>query len=230
MLEKMKDFISTIRNKIFRFISVQLKRLVKIILRIIEEIFPVPFYSKYKKKILAEVNKTEKLRKSQIFTLYQGIEEKELFDRIKEEHTRANLLDEKTSKLTLSISFGLAIIGVLSSIFTSKLEGIFQLIFFLFSSFTIIYSLFCSILSISSLKTLPFYGYGSQFLIQSKKDKSNIVLALICQEKMNIIRQLRNETAYMCIRNSFVCFLIIILVRLIIILIDIFSSVATIYV
>ncbi|MCL4551793.1 MAG: hypothetical protein M1495_24860 [Bacteroidetes bacterium] len=199
---------------------VQLK---KTISRIIEELLPLPFYRKSQKEIILLVNKTEELKKTETFNSYLEFEQGELFKRITEEHARANLLDEKTSKLTLSISFGFTIIGILSSIFTVKINGALQLSVFVLSSLTILYALFCSMLSISSLKTLPFYGYGSEFLIQSKKAKSYVILALMCQEKINMIRQLRNETAYMCIRNSFICFFIMIIIYFLNILIFLLS-------
>lgn len=181
--------------------------------RFIEELFPLFMYFRNKNKILLEINSNENLRSSKIFDEYDKLDETDLLKRLTEEHTRANLLDDKTSKLTLSISFGFTIIGVISSILTQNISiGLLQFIVIVLTTLTIIYSLFCSIVSIGALHTLPFYGYGTEFLIQSKLSKSYIVLALLCQEKMNIIRQMRNEVAFMFIRNSFICFIIIVII------------------
>ncbi len=63
--------------------------------------------------------------------------------------------------------------------------------------------LIAGIISLGALKTVPKYGYGTQYEIQKEEKGANYLAnALILQEDINIVRHLRNEAAYQCIRNG----------------------------
>jgi len=59
---------------------------------------------------------------------------------------------------------------------------------------------------------LAVYGYGTQHAL---RQKSGGVLylsqALYAQEKMNVVRHLRNEAAYQSLRNGFLVLLVVLI-------------------
>jgi len=113
-------------------------------------------------------------------------------------------MDEKTFKLTLSLSVGLTVLGstaiplvkaVPSEAVQTTLTAIIGLGLF--------YVLAAGFVALGALRTFPSYGRGTQFLLQQKGNVQNVLAdALARQETMNIIRHLRNETAYQALRNG----------------------------
>ena len=69
------------------------------------------------------------------------------------------------------------------------------------------YLLVASYMALGALRTLPKYGYGTEFILKKSQGSTQEVEiladALARQECMNIIRHLRNETAYQALRNGF---------------------------
>jgi hypothetical protein len=64
--------------------------------------------------------------------------------------------------------------------------------------------LMAGITALGAIKTLTTYGYGTDHLLNQKKiGDSYLAEALYAQERMNIIRHLRNESAYQSLRNGF---------------------------
>ena len=60
---------------------------------------------------------------------------------------------------------------------------------------------------------MPTYGYGTLYEYRkSRNGKSEVVKALIGQENMNLVKQVRNQVAYLCIRNGFIMLLISLLI------------------
>jgi len=140
---------------------------------------------------------------------YYGLAAETLKERIAEERERARSMDEKTFKMTLSLSIGLTILGTTISFLVGKSPiPIFRTIIAVTASLSIFYTLAGGFLALGALKTLPSYGYGTEFLIQAERGKRIAVGALASQEKMNLIRHLRNESAYQCLRNGFILLLI----------------------
>jgi hypothetical protein len=69
--------------------------------------------------------------------------------------------------------------------------------------------LLAGITALGALKTLPVYGYGTQHaLSQEKGGVTYLSQALYAQENINLVRHLRNETAYQSLRNGFLVLLI----------------------
>ena len=69
----------------------------------------------------------------------------------------------------------------------------------------VFYVLGAGITSVSALRTQPLYGYGTRFLVQRQREQEGrrvLAEALARQEIMNIVRHLRNETAYQALRNG----------------------------
>ena len=78
-----------------------------------------------------------------------------------------------------------------------------------------VYMLISGIISLGALKTLPRFGYGTIHELElEKKGASYLAEALVFQEKINIIRQLRNESSYQCLRNGFFVLLIALIISI----------------
>jgi hypothetical protein len=73
--------------------------------------------------------------------------------------------------------------------------------------------LIAGIISLGALKTLPKYGYGTKHEILAEQQGANhIAKALFLQEEINIVRHLRNESAYQCLRNGFLLLLLVLII------------------
>ena len=115
-------------------------------------------------------------------------------------------MDDKTFKMTLALTFGLTVLGSTTSFLLKEIPftNLWILIAVLISS-SIFYTMAAGFIALGALKTLPSYGYGTDFLLRARDDRSVLVYALAAQEKVNLIRHLRNECAYQSLRNGFVC-------------------------
>ena len=71
-----------------------------------------------------------------------------------------------------------------------------------------IFAIIGAILALGALKTLPLYGYGTEFRLKVLDDDGARVTALAAQEKINFVRYMRNETAYECLRNGLIILLL----------------------
>jgi len=177
--------------------------------RILEEIFPFVYYLHYTKKKQSQID-ANKYCEDNSYKDYFGLSENELDLRIKEEHERAKSMDEKTFKLTLSLTIGLTILSSVTTYLISNLpiqEIIIPTSTFIFLA--VFFILTAGFIALGALKTMETYGYGTKFLIDSKNESKNgikksYVNALILQEEMNITRHLRNESSYQCMRNGFI--------------------------
>lgn len=170
--------------------------------RITEEIFPFGYYvvrARRKKKQCF----SENLLQEPQFADYETISVSGLQQRLSDEHQRASSMDEKTFKLTLSLSVGLTVLGLTAAFLTNLISsGTIQTISIIVIGCGVLYVLAAGFVALGALRTLPTYGYGTRFLLQSQNDQKILAEALACQETMNIIRQLRNETAYQALRNG----------------------------
>jgi hypothetical protein len=169
------------------------------VLTIAEEIFPLLFYFS---RIRTQKEKVNNVAIGESLDLG----EEEIKERLKQEHDRAKAMDEKTFKMTLALSLGLTVLGSTISVLAEGTEpGRVRFLITLLGALAVFYSFLGGLVALGALKTLPSYGYGTDFMIQFKADRKVGMSALAAQEAMNIIRHLRNETAYQCLRNGFVC-------------------------
>lgn len=170
--------------------------------RIAEEIFPFGHYilrSRRKKKQCGARNPLQELHCPD----YETVSADGLKQRLTEEHQRASSMDEKTFKLTFSLSVGLTVLGSTAAFLTNVISsGTIQTISTIVIGCGVLYVLAAGFVTLGALRTLPTYGYGTSFLLQSQNNQKMLAEALTCQEAMNIIRQLRNETAYQALRNG----------------------------
>lgn len=136
---------------------------------------------------------------------YSSLDSDTLSRRLAEEHVRAVKIDEKTFKFTLGLSVSLTIIAAASGSFAKFLpiDGVGELISVM-CGVSALYMLSAGIISLGALKTLPAFGYGTHHEVELKSDGVQcLALALWRQEKINVIRHLRNEAAYQSLRNGF---------------------------
>lgn len=171
--------------------------------RVIEEIFPFFIFCKKNKNILTKVcNDSEVTAKAE---KYKELDIDCLKNRIGEEHERAVKIDEKTTKFTLGLSVSLTVLAAASGSFMKVVpDTIYAKPISVICGIASLYMLAAGITALGALKTLPTYGYGTEHLINLKKEGvSYLAEALYSQERMNIIRHLRNEAAYQSLRNGF---------------------------
>jgi len=173
---------------------------------LVEEIFPFLFYWARKRQQLKRVDSKELGAIDGPEARYHKLSEDDLNRRILEERERARAMDDKTFKMTLSLTLGLTVLGSTTSILvkTIPFETI-QIAVAAMAALSIFYSLSAGLISMGALKTLPSFGYGTDFLLEAKEDKAVLVSSLVSQEVMNLVRHLRNECAYQSLRNGFLC-------------------------
>ncbi|KAB1184349.1 hypothetical protein [Photobacterium damselae] len=200
-----------------------MKRLQKVLLwvkvklfRIIEELLPFVYFYYISGKLIKKVNDVS----FSDIEFYSKLPDEKIEKRLKDEHERAQKIDDKTSKFTLGLSISLSIISASASSVVkflpeNNLNNFIALLFGLSS----LYMLSGGLLALGALKTLPKFGYGTSFEI----NKSTTILArsLIGQEKVNILRHIRNELSFMSLRNGF----LIIFISLILCIIVLFNQI-----
>ena len=173
--------------------------------RAFEEIFPFVHYVKQQNR-LRQRAESSGILSCQAFTGYDTLLAEQLKDRLKEERERAQVTDEKTFKLTLSLSVGLTVLGsIAASLITVVSCVAVQIILTVIIGFSLFFVLSAGFVALGALRTFPSYGYGTQFLLKLKQKESVqtvLAAALASQETMNTIRHLRNETAYQALRNG----------------------------
>lgn len=173
------------------------------IYRIFEEVFPILFFLKNKNNILKRIRDGNDIASKS--ARYEELGFDSLNVRIKEEHERAIKIDEKTFKFTLGLSISLTVLAAASGSFVQFLpNSSFSVYISIICGISSIYMLTAGIIALGAIKTLATYGYGTDHLLNQKKfGDFYLAQALYAQERMNTIRQLRNESAYQSLRNGF---------------------------
>lgn len=178
-------------------------------MKIIEKIkgilsIPFPFIYLYGLEKRKYSDATNYLSESSAF--FYELDKTVVESRLKEEHSRSKLIDDKTSKFNLGLSLCLTIIGVAATTIAKLLpDHELKPVIIAFLSISSLYMLVGGLVSLSAFKLMPTYGYGSRFeYLKSKNERVESIKALIGQENVNLIKQIRNEVAYQCLRNGFV--------------------------
>lgn len=139
---------------------------------------------------------------------YEKLSEDVLDLQLKEERQRAAAIDEKTFKLTLSVTFALTIIGTVSASLLGGLQSRpLQFLIGCLLGLVVFYALAAGFVALGAMRTLPSYGLGAYPEFKDKPGARREFLAssLARNEKLSIVRHARNETAYTALRNSFLC-------------------------
>ena len=145
---------------------------------------------------------------------YTELSEADLERRLAEEHERADRLDDKTVKLTLSIAGGLSVLGLgltMLGTTTSALEDAKAIAgstnyLALAVAASVLHFLGASWMALGALRTQPRHGIGTQYLLALKGNDRRVTQAdqLARQEIRNIIRQIRNEAVFQTVRNGMI--------------------------
>ena len=179
---------------------------------VFEEFFPLIHYF-LRTRRLRRRSESRQVLDDQSFAGYTDLSVEDLRDRLDRERTRAQVMDEKTFKLTLALSIGFAFVGLAGTPTAMSLaNAIVRMVVVASTGVGLGFVLLAGFVALGALRTLPSYGYGTAFLLELRQSKDRQVMALATalarQETMNAVRHLRNETAYQCLRNGFVFFFI----------------------
>jgi ABC-type amino acid transport system permease subunit len=123
-------------------------------------------------------------------------------------------LDDKTFKMTLSLTIGLTIVNYTFALLIGNIDNnLLKLFFILLISISVTYILLGGFIAFTSLTTQKTYGYGTNFLLQCKEgNRTQCCEDLHLQEESNLIRHIKNESSYQCLRNGFFLLFIIFMV------------------
>ena len=175
--------------------------------RIFEELFPFFAYPRNRSRVKKRLNCCNILNLKD-FADYKKLSSKQLIHRLDDEHQRASAMDEKTSKMTLSLSVGLTIFGFTIAFLTkSEFDDVVLMVSLILVVPGLLYLLIAVFMTLDALRTHPKYGYGTKFILDKSQGGTReveiLARALARQECMNTIRHLRNEAVYQTLRNAF---------------------------
>ena len=175
------------------------------LLNVAEEIFPFFHYVSRKASTYRQA-RSERILDEQEYVQYPTLSTNKLLERLREERQRASAIDEKTFKMTLSLSVGLTILGSTSAVFVNHVslyEARIVLVALIILG--IFYALASGYIALGALRTLPSYGYGTQHLLLDPEQQHRILAECLARsESINLVRQLRNEAAYQSLRNGLI--------------------------
>lgn len=175
------------------------------LLRVLEEVLPFATFFPRHRRVLNAASAAEDPVASDA---YAKEELEELEKSLEDDRTRANGLDEKSFKLSLSLSVALTILGTLSPLlfdrFTS--QGLLDVGATLMAA-SVFYALMGGFIGLGAMKALASYGLRPLGLPKTAVTARRGLLAasLARNQKVSIARQLRNAAAYQNLRNSLVC-------------------------
>ena len=175
-----------------------------------EKVFPLFPYWRNVHKLRSLIAAEDLFQRKPNYETYASLSAKQLVERLEEERSRAASLDEKTFKMTLSLSLALTVVGtayavVLAAVLKSWIGQTLAVLVWL----AVLYIFVAGFLALGALKTQQSYMYGTEAAkFPAEKNKTRYADALARQELSNIRRQLRNETSYQCLLNGFFLLLV----------------------
>lgn len=172
--------------------------------RAAEELFIFPHYFRNVMRLQRRSESADILSRPE-FANYSTLTADELDERLRQEHSRASMLDDKTFKLTISLSVGLTVLGsVAALVIKAVAQPLVHLLLAAIVCVALVYLLLAGFVALGALRTRRTYGYGTHFLLlRRQSDAPNVAAdALARQELVNTIRHLRNEAAYQALRNG----------------------------
>lgn len=167
----------------------------------------MPFfhYVHYRRRFLKEASAADETGAA---ASYEKLTEDELRLLLKDERARGASMDEKTFKLTLSLTFGLTIMGTVSATFLNGSDGLLlRSVVGSLLALVVFYALGAGFVALGAMRTLPFHGLSAYPDLKDKPGarREFLAVSLARNEKIGLARHARNETAYMALRNSFLC-------------------------
>ena len=182
-----------------------LARVGSVVARVCEEVFPFVHYAIRKRRKIRDADRDEVLTNPN-FMGYQSLPEAHLAARLEEERKRAAAMDEKTYKMTLSLSIGLTVLGSSATLLLKEVaHPEVRIVLAALLGVGLFFVLSSGFIALGALRTMPTYGYGTGVLPRSSVKRAQVLAdALARQETINIARHLRNEAAYQSLRNGLV--------------------------
>ena len=183
---------------------------------IAEELFPF-VHCLVRSRRMKQQAKSEDILSGKDFAEYSKLSEQQILDRLEQERQRAATIDEKTFKLTFSLSVGLAFLGLAVTSLIKVVDCVtVRIIVTIFIGLGVLYVLGAGFVAVAAMRTLPSYGYGTRFLLcRQGAPQSFMAATLASQETMNLLRHIRNEAAYQALRNGLLFLFVGILVVLV---------------
>ena len=184
--------------------------------RFLEEIFPFVSYLVYSRRQRRR-SESGKILSEREFKNYIDLSEDKIKERLKEEHQRASTMDEKTSKLTFSISMALTFVGAAvvflkNTISPVAMQAGLSVLINSLIFLGLFYSTMAGLVALGALRTAPRHGYGTPLLLeQDTHRRKKLTESLARQEVINLVRHLRNEAAFQCLRNGLLLFIVVIM-------------------
>jgi hypothetical protein len=182
--------------------------------RLLEELCPPIMYYLLEKKVFSRATDigASKGDTDKRLEQHRLLTDEQLECRLTQEFDRARRIDEKTVKFTTAVSGGLTALGTISAVLTSSPYTACPLktAVIVFACLATLFAVMGGGLALGALKTLPTYGYGTAYLASATRREVR-ERALAAQEQMNIIRHMRNDAAYQCLRNSVMLLLAVII-------------------
>ena len=176
-----------------------------VLLRILEEVIPIATFVPRKRRKLKAAQADEEPANA---ARYCEIDVEELSALLDDDRGRAATVDEKSFKLSLSLSVALTVLGTLSPILFDRITSRWLLIvcgvFILASVFN---ALVGGFIALGAMDTLPSYGRGPLGIPKGASGARRRLLAssLARNELVGIARQLRNSATYQHLRNGLIC-------------------------
>ena len=178
--------------------------------RVLEELAPIALFVPRDRR-LEKRQADPAILSHPAFAGYDTLTVAQAEERLKEERMRAAALDEKTFKLTLSLTIGLTVVGTAITALIDKVPQPFgRLVVAIGLAVAITYILLGGFLALGAMRTQSSYGYGTAFLLQHPAGGPVTPLAdaLARQETVNMRRHLRNEATIQMLRNGLLVLLV----------------------
>ena len=187
----------------------------KCLTRLFEEVFPFVAYFKNKNRLLKRLEQNDILS-DQNYQEYETLPQDLLEQRLKDEHKRAVSIDDKTFKLTLTLSIGFSVFGSIAAYLGTEILTdsearpsclfIYEILVNCLFAVGLLYIFIAGWLAVGVVRTHETNGYGTDFMVKvNNQGKTVVAEALARQETRNQTRVLRNEAAYQCLRNGTIC-------------------------
>lgn len=166
--------------------------------------FPFGHYAVYCRRLREDI-KSKNILKDKGQENYCSLSRKQLKKRLKEEHRRPLIIDQKTFRLIISLSFEFTVLSSAAALLREvELSGAVQTALKIIILTGLVYILLAGFVALGSMRTFSLYGYGTEFLLQQQSNGQRVLAeALARQQIMNNLRHWRNETVYMALRNVF---------------------------
>lgn len=170
-----------------------------------EKVFPFFPYWRNVHKLRGLISATDLFQRKPSYETYTYLSAEQLVERLAEERARAVALDDKTFKMTLSLSLALTVVGTAYAVLLTAIlkPWIGQVLVILVWS-AIFYIFSAGFLALGALKTQQLFMYGTEAKrYPAAEHKTRYADALARQELANGERHLRNEASYQCLWNGF---------------------------